>query len=142
MELNKKVTILYTNYKGETRYREIIPKSIEFKATNWHKEEQWILNAYDLEKEDDRGFALKDIKAKNGIQEYERQKQILYIRTDMSNMERYKIADKNEAVLQFYRTRLVNLGDMRALKNYIAITHGKFRGGKLEKGALEHEKAC
>ena len=62
MELNKKVTILYTNYKGETRYRDIIPKSVEFKATNWHKEEQWILNAYDLEKKDDRGFALKDIK--------------------------------------------------------------------------------
>ena len=62
MELNKKVTILYTNYKGETRYREIIPKSIEFKATEWHKEEQWILNAFDIEKNDDRGFALKDLK--------------------------------------------------------------------------------
>ena len=45
MELNKKVTILYTNYKGETRYREIIPKNIEYKSTDWHKEEQWILNA-------------------------------------------------------------------------------------------------
>ena len=96
--------------------------------------------AFNLFKE--KKDALKDIKAKSGIQEYERQKQILYIRTDISNMERYKIADKNEAILQFYRTRLVNLGDMRQLKNYIAITHGKFRGGKLEKGALEHEKAC
>ena len=62
MELNKKVTILYTNYKGETRYREIIPKSIEYKSTDWHKEEQWILNAFDIEKNDDRGFAIKDIK--------------------------------------------------------------------------------
>lgn len=62
MELNKKVTILYTNYKGETRYREIIPKSIEYKSTDWHKEEQWILNAFDIEKNADRGFAIKDIK--------------------------------------------------------------------------------
>ena len=62
MELNKKVTILYTNYKGETRYREIIPKSIEYKSTDWHKEEQWILNAFDIEKNDNRGFAIKDIK--------------------------------------------------------------------------------
>lgn len=62
MELDKKVTILYTNYKGETRYRDIIPKSIEYKSTDWHKEEQWILNAFDIEKNDDRGFAIKDIK--------------------------------------------------------------------------------
>ena len=62
MELNKKVTILYTNYKGETRYREIIPKNIEYKSTDWHKEEQWILTAFDIEKNDDRGFAIKDIK--------------------------------------------------------------------------------
>lgn len=62
MEDNKIVRILYTNWKGETAYREIIPKSIEFKATEWHKEEQWILNAFDVNKQADRGFAIKDIK--------------------------------------------------------------------------------
>ena len=62
MEDNKKVTILYTNWKGETKYRNIIPISIEFKSTEWHKQEQWILNAIDVEKNAQRGFAIKDIK--------------------------------------------------------------------------------
>ncbi|MCR5146860.1 MAG: WYL domain-containing protein [Clostridia bacterium] len=59
---NKKVKILYTNWKGVTSYRNIVPKSVEFKSTEWHPEEQWILNAYDVDKRADRTFALKDIK--------------------------------------------------------------------------------
>ncbi len=62
MEEKRIVKILYTNWKGETRYRNIIPKSIEFKSTDWHKEEQWILNALDVDKNADRAFAIKDIK--------------------------------------------------------------------------------
>ena len=62
MEFNKQVKILYTNWKGETSYRNIIPESIEFKSTEWHKEEQWILNAFDVDKQTQRGFAIKDIK--------------------------------------------------------------------------------
>ncbi len=61
-EDKKQVKILYTNWKGITSYRNIIPKSIEFKSTEWHKEEQWILNAFDVDKSADRGFAIKDIK--------------------------------------------------------------------------------
>lgn len=56
------VKILYTNWKGETLYRNIIPKNIEFKSTERHKDEQWILNAFDIDKSADRGFAVKDIK--------------------------------------------------------------------------------
>ena len=60
---NKEVVkILYTNWKNETRYRIIKPISIEFKSTEWHKEEQWILNAVDVEKNAIRNFAIKDIK--------------------------------------------------------------------------------
>ncbi len=61
----KQVTILYTNWKGETRNRTILPVSIEFKATQWHPEAQWILNAIDLEKQEPRNFAIKDIKEWN-----------------------------------------------------------------------------
>ncbi len=64
-EEKQKIKILYTNWKGITSYRNIVPKSIEFKATEWHKEEQWILNAFDIDKNADRGFALKDIKEWN-----------------------------------------------------------------------------
>lgn len=60
---NKEVVkILYTNWKNNTRYRIIKPISIEFKSTEWHKEEQWILNAVDVEENAIRNFAMKDIK--------------------------------------------------------------------------------
>ena len=59
---NKQVKILYTNWKGETKYRNIIPESIEFKSTEWHKENQWIHNAMDVDKQAKRAFAIKDIK--------------------------------------------------------------------------------
>lgn len=62
MKENKTVKILYTNWKGETRERAIIPISIEYKSTEWHKEKQWILNALDTEKNEQRGFAIVDIK--------------------------------------------------------------------------------
>lgn len=59
---SQQIKILYTNWKGVTKYRKIIPKSISYKSTPWHKEEQWILEAFDLDKNDIRNFAIKDIK--------------------------------------------------------------------------------
>ena len=32
-----------------------------FSSTEWHKEEQWLLKALDLDKNEDRDFAIKDI---------------------------------------------------------------------------------
>lgn len=57
------VTILYTNYKGKTALRRIIPKSIMYAHNEWHTEDQWLMLAFDVEKNADRTFALKDIKA-------------------------------------------------------------------------------
>jgi len=57
------VSILYTNYRGETSIRRIVPKRIWFGKTEWHPDEEWILDAFDLEKEAERGFAMKDVKA-------------------------------------------------------------------------------
>ena len=62
MDNEKIIQILYKNWKGETKLRNILPLSIEFKSTNWHKDAQWILNAIDIEKNEERGFAIKDIK--------------------------------------------------------------------------------
>lgn len=59
--MKKTIKILYKNWKNETRYRLIEPISIEFKSTEWHPEEQWILNAIDIEKDAQRAFAIKDI---------------------------------------------------------------------------------
>lgn len=63
MENKKIVEIVYTNWKGITAIRHIIPKDIFFGSTEWHQEEQWLLNAFDVEKQADRSFALKDIQS-------------------------------------------------------------------------------
>lgn len=57
----KIVTIRYTNYRGETGIRRIIPIEIRFIATQWHPEAQWVMEAYDVEKGGQRSFAIKDI---------------------------------------------------------------------------------
>jgi len=62
-ELNKptpSVVLTYTNYRGETAERRIIPFEVWFGSTEWHPEPQWLLRAYDCEKKADRDFALKD----------------------------------------------------------------------------------
>lgn len=59
----QRVNILYTNYRGETNVRTIIPIKIWYGATDWHPEKQWLLDAVDIEKAANRSFALKDIKA-------------------------------------------------------------------------------
>ena len=54
------ITLTYTNWRGETAQRTITPKRIWWGATDWHPEPQWLLTAFDAEKQADRDFALKD----------------------------------------------------------------------------------
>lgn len=63
IQFGEKVTATYTNYRGETSERTIIPKSIRFGSTDWHREPQLLLLAFDVEKQADREFAVKDFKA-------------------------------------------------------------------------------
>jgi len=60
--MKKSVTIVYTNWKGITAERVIIPIEIWYGSTEWHKEEQWLLRAHDVDKDEERNFAVKDIK--------------------------------------------------------------------------------
>lgn len=55
--------MVYTNYRGETSIRRIIPKEIRFMSNEWHPKEQWCLIAHDLDKNAERTFTCKDIKA-------------------------------------------------------------------------------
>jgi predicted DNA-binding transcriptional regulator YafY len=66
-EENRTVRILYTNYRGETALRIIVPQKILFGETEWHPEPQWLLEAYDVEKGASRSFAMKDIRAWIGL---------------------------------------------------------------------------
>ncbi len=69
IDSNKVVRILYKNYRGETAYRNILPEKIWFGSTEWHKEEQWRLDAHDIEKDALRNFAMDDIQEWNCVNE-------------------------------------------------------------------------
>lgn len=56
-----KVVIQYKNYRDEVSWRVIRPSHIYFGATEYHREQQWILLAFDYSKDDWRSFAMKDI---------------------------------------------------------------------------------
>ena len=62
MDDERAVRILYTNYRGETALRSIVPERIHFGSTQWHPEPQWLLDALDLDKKEPRTFAIKDIR--------------------------------------------------------------------------------
>ncbi len=71
MNSEKQVSIVYTNYKGVTAERIIIPFEILYGHTDWHKQDQWLLRAFDIGKQAERTFAVKDIKAWNAVGEEE-----------------------------------------------------------------------
>lgn len=60
-ESERNVRILYTNHRGETRIRHILPERLYFGCTDWHPEPQWLLDAFDIDKNALRSFAMKDI---------------------------------------------------------------------------------
>lgn len=60
---SKAIKIVYTNYRGETALREVLPQRIWFGATEWHPEQQWLMDAIDVEKDAPRSFALRDIQS-------------------------------------------------------------------------------
>ena len=57
------IRLTYRNWRGEVSDRKITPKSVWFGATDWHPEPQWLLRAYDHDKQADRDFALADFGA-------------------------------------------------------------------------------
>lgn len=56
----ERIEAVYTNYRGETANRSIIPLSIRFGSTDWHHEPQWLLKAWDEDRQAWREYALKD----------------------------------------------------------------------------------
>lgn len=51
----------YTNYKGEASHRRAQFKAVRFGSSPYHQEPQWLMLALDLDKQEDREFALKDM---------------------------------------------------------------------------------
>ena len=55
------VEIGYRNWRGETAQTKIIPEHIFFGSVEWNLEDQWILTAYDLQRDGYSQFPLKDV---------------------------------------------------------------------------------
>ena len=55
------ITLVYTNGKRETATRHAIPIEIFWGSTEYHPEPQWLLRAFDLDKQAERMFALVDM---------------------------------------------------------------------------------
>jgi predicted DNA-binding transcriptional regulator YafY len=51
----------YRNWQGAVAERTARVISLTYGATKWHQEPQWLLQAYDLEKNAVRLFALRDM---------------------------------------------------------------------------------
>lgn len=61
--MSRIVEIYYTNWRGESRWRKIVPTGeVVFEANEWHAEEQWLIVAQDNEDGYTKKFAMKDIK--------------------------------------------------------------------------------
>jgi hypothetical protein len=59
LERSEQIAIVeYHNHRGETRPRRIVPEYLWHGQTEWHKEPQWLLRAFDMEKLKRLDFAM------------------------------------------------------------------------------------
>ena len=54
--------VVYRNYRGKKEIRYILPLRTWYGSTEWHPENQWFIEVYDLDKKDKRDYALNDWK--------------------------------------------------------------------------------
>lgn len=55
------LTFVYLNWKGNVSIRRVRDAEFWFGRTFYHPDEQWFLKAFDLDKQEERNFAAKDI---------------------------------------------------------------------------------
>jgi len=60
--LKHPMKVRYTNWRGETAIRTIVPLEVYFGKTEYHPEEQWLLKVWDVERSAERIYAFKEIK--------------------------------------------------------------------------------
>lgn len=51
----------YTNYKGETSVRRCVVNGWLYGSNKWHTENQFLLNGFDLDKGQNRSYAINDM---------------------------------------------------------------------------------
>lgn len=55
------VAIVYRNHRGVTGVLRVLPRVLRYGSSEWHPEPQWLLDALDVDKGQERTFALKDV---------------------------------------------------------------------------------
>jgi hypothetical protein len=55
------IQFVYQNYAGKIAVRNAVPVRMTFGSNEWHKDRQWLMDAFDLEHGAMRSFAVKDI---------------------------------------------------------------------------------
>jgi predicted DNA-binding transcriptional regulator YafY len=55
------VVLFYVDERGETCTRRVLPERIWFGCTDWHREPQWLLDAFDVDRRAVRSFAMQRI---------------------------------------------------------------------------------
>jgi hypothetical protein len=59
------IKIVYKNWKNIVSTRNIIPICTWFGKSKYHLEEQWFIKAFDIDKNEERDFAMRDIERWN-----------------------------------------------------------------------------
>lgn len=55
------IKMRYKNWRGEVAVRTVIPQRIYWGSTEWHPQEQWLLEVFEVDKHVTRVFAVADI---------------------------------------------------------------------------------
>ena len=55
------IKVRYKNWRGEVAVRTIIPQRVYWGSTEWHPEEQWLLEVIDIDTHVMRVFAMADV---------------------------------------------------------------------------------
>jgi len=61
MKYSHPLKVKYKNWQGEIGIRTIIPRNVWYGNTNYHKEDQWLMDVWDVDKDAQRTYAVMDI---------------------------------------------------------------------------------
>lgn len=59
--MDNHMTFTYTNHRGETAVRYVVPQCVYFGKTEFHPEKQWLMRGFDTDRQAIRDFAMADI---------------------------------------------------------------------------------
>jgi len=60
-QIGNPIKVKYKNYKNEISIRTIIPLRVHYGNTQFHPENQWLLEVWDVDKDASRTYAMQDI---------------------------------------------------------------------------------